>query len=350
MNSVLSSKPAKDIVVQQLLKPFLVHLDREGVTEVWANKPGELWSRTFGSKERHEVPELTWGYMQSFAVALATYNGLPVKSVMSIVFPEGQRGQIVMPPACIDGMFALLIRKHAMVVKSLEQLEAEGCFESFVDVSFNKPTDVEAAAMTERRDFTRLEPFEVELLRLKREGRVREFLEQCVLTKRNLVIAGKTGSGKTTFARSLIEKVPSYERLLTIQDVHELFLNHSDHFHLMYGPGTGRVSADECLAACMRLSPDRIFLSELRGNEAWEYVNSLNTGHPGSITTTHSNNALETYQRITTLIKKSEVGRLIDVDTIKTELYRTLDVVLYFKDRQLIEVFYDPIFSKSKIA
>ena len=350
MNSTLN-KPAKDLAVNQLLKPFLRHLERPDVTEVWLNKPGELWSRTFEGKERHEAPELTWGYLHSFIVAVATYNGLPMQGIMSVVLPGGQRGQIVMPPACINGMVSILIRKHTLVAKTLEQLESEGAFDSVVDVSFNKPTHEEALAMMDRRDFTRLEACEVELLRLKRAGLIREFLIQCVLYKRNMIIAGKTGSGKTTFARSLIEKVPRTERLLTIQDVHELILeNHPDHFHYLYGSGAGRVSADDCLASCMRSSPDRIFLAELRSTEAWEYINSLNTGHPGSITTTHANNALATYERVTTLVKKSEVGKQLSVDTIRTELYRTLDVVLYFEHRKLKEIFYDPIFAKSKLA
>jgi type IV secretion system protein VirB11 len=99
----------------------------------------------------------------------------------------------------------------------------------------------------------------------------------------------------------------------------------------------------------MRLSPDRIFLAELRGNEAWEYLNSLNTGYPESITTTHANSALQMFERIATLIKKSDVGRQLDIEMIKLVLHTTIDIVLFFKERKLIEVFYDPVFSKSKM-
>lgn len=167
-----------------------------------------------------------------------------------------------------------------------------------------------------------------------------------------MIIIGKTGSGKTTFARSLIEKVPVTERVITIEDVHELILpSHSNCVHMLYGTGTGRISANEWLAACMRLSPDRIFLAELRGNEAWSWLNSLNslnTGHPGAITTAHASNALGTFDRIVSLIKVSEIGRHHDVDLLKHTIYTTLDVILYFENRKLIEVFYDPIFAKSK--
>lgn len=345
------NKPKKDQAVLQLLRPLAKYLDAPEVTEVTINRPAELWTKTFRGWESHQVDELSASYLQALATSIIVFNGVQPKSIVSVVLPAGQRGQIVMPPACIDGTLSMSIRKHSMVVKTLDELDEEGAFDSFSDVSFNRPSKEEVAQLLIKHDFTRLEPFESELLQLKREGHIRDFLEQCVLHKRNLVIAGKTGSGKTTFARSMIEKVPTHERIVTIEDVHEFFLdNHPNRVHMLYGYGAGRVTADECLASCMRQSPDRIFLAELRGNEAWEYLNSLNTGHPGSITTTHSNGALQTFERIATLVKKSEVGRQLDMEMIKLVLYSTIDVVLFFKDRKLVEVFYDPIFAKSKMA
>ena len=345
------NKPKKDQAVLQLLRPLSKYLDAPEVTEVTINRPAEVWTKTFKGWEAYQVDELNASYLQALANAIVVFNCVQPKSIVSVVLPGGQRGQIVMPPACIDGTLSLSIRKHSMVVKTLDELNDEGAFDNFTDVSFNHPSQEEVSQLLTRNDFTRLEPFESELLQLKRDGHIRDFLEQCVLQKRNLVIAGKTGSGKTTFARSLIEKVPTDERIVTIEDVHELFLdNHPNRVHMLYGYGAGRVTADECLASCMRQSPDRIFLAELRGNEAWEYLNSLNTGHPGSITTTHANNALQTFERIATLVKKSDVGRQLDMEMIKLVLYTTIDVVLFFKDRKLVEVFYDPIFAKSKMA
>lgn len=341
---------AKSATVLQLMRPLRDILDRKDVTELTINRPHEVWAKTFGGWERVEVPSLSMGHLDALTVAMVTFNGMKVHPITSVVLPGGERGQIVRAPACIDGTLSLSIRKHAMVVKTLEDLEVEGAFAHGVDVSFNKPTEAEARAEAARHDFQRIEPFEVELLALKREGRWRDFLEAAVLAKRNVVVAGKTGSGKTTFARSMIEKVPMEERLVTIEDVHELFLEgHPNRVHMLYGTGPGRVSADECLASCMRQSPDRIFLAELRGDEAWEYVNSLNTGHPGSITTTHANNALQTFERIGTLIKKSEIGRGIDVEVIRRLLHTTVDVVLHFHERKLTEVFYDPMFAKQQM-
>ncbi|WP_273759173.1 P-type DNA transfer ATPase VirB11 [Bartonella sp. ML70XJBT.G] len=343
-------KIQKDQAVGQLLQPLDCFLEDPKITELSICRPCEVWTKSFEGWQVHNVPELTMAFLQTLIRALIVYNGMAPRSINYVRLPGGQRGTIVQTPAVIDGALSFVIRKHSLTVKTLEELEKEGAFDNFSDVSFNKPAEKEANSLLSKQDFTRLEPFEVQLLSLKRERKILEFLEQCVLYKRNIIIAGKTGSGKTTFARSLIEKVPVEERIITIEDVHELFLpNHPNHVHMLYGNGAGRVSADECLDACLRQSPDRIFLAELRGNEAWEYLNSLNTGHPGSITTTHANNALQTFERCATLIKRSEIGRQLDIEMIKLVLYTTVDVILFFKDRKLSEIFYDPIFSKSKI-
>ncbi|WP_208431350.1 P-type DNA transfer ATPase VirB11 [Bartonella doshiae] len=349
--SLHANQIQKDQAVAQLLQPLDRFLEDPKITELSICRPCEVWTKDFKGWQMHSVPELTNAFLQTLITAIIVYNGMAPRSINYVLLPGGQRGTIVQTPAVIDGTLSFVIRKHSLTVKTLEDLNNEGAFDTFTDVSFNKPSEKEANDFLSKQDFTRLKPFEVQLLGLKRDRKILEFLEECVLRKRNIIIAGKTGSGKTTFARSLIEKVPVEERIITIEDVHELFLpNHPNHVHMIYGNSAGRVSPDECLDACMRQSPDRIFLAELRGNEAWEYLNSLNTGHPGSITTTHANSALQTFERCATLIKRSEVGRRLDLEMIKIVLYTTVDVVLFFKDRKLSEVFYDPIFSRSKVT
>lgn len=340
---------AKDSALLQLLRPFKRFLDDPTVSEIAMNRALEVLTRTRVGWLAHPMPELTASYMQALITAIVVYNGLPMKSLMYAILPGGQRVTIGLPPAVINHSLMFMMRKHTPTVKTLIELEAEGIFDRVIDVSFNKPNAETCTEQLTAPDFKRLEPFEVELLELKRHGMIRKFLEASVQYQRNIIIAGKTSSGKTTFARSLIEQVPTSERIATIEDVHELFLpQHPNVIALLYGQGTGRVSADECIAACMRATPDRIFLAELRGDEAWEYLMSLNTGHPGSITTTHANGALQTFERITTLIKKSSAGQHIGMEMIKQVLYTTMDIVLFVKDRQLTEIFYDPIFAKAK--
>ena len=339
--------PGRDTALQQLLRPLSPFLARPEVTELAVNRPGELWTRSRVGWTAYVVPELSGDYLEALTRAMTVYAGLSPRSLLSVVLPGGERGQIVHAPACVEGMTPLTIRKHLPIVRTLRELEAEGIFADVKDVSFHLPTDEEARREGERHDARRLEDFELELIALKRAGAVGEFLREAVHRRRNIVIAGKTGSGKTTLARSLIEEVPSWERIVTIEDVHELKLPaHPNRVHLLFGQGEGRVPADACLAACMRLSPDRIFLAELRGSEAWEYLQSLNTGHPGSITTTHANGAIHAFARVEGLVKNSEVGRGLDLADVRRELRSTLDVVLFLAERKVTEIFYDPIFAR----
>lgn len=350
MNSVVGIDK-KATTVRELMKPLAPVLAGPDVTELAVTRAGGVWANTRGAWVWHDVPQLTHEHLYALANALAVYNGMPLRSILSVVLPDGERGQVVTPPACIDNTLSINIRKHAARAFSLAELEDQGVFSAVNDVSFNRFTAERIDALRHATDMTRIDDREAELLHLKSENKWREFLVKAVQYKRNIIISGKTGSGKTTFARSLTQVIPTDERVITIEDVHELKLDdHPNKVHLLYGSVTGRVSSQESLAACMRLSMDRILLAELRGDEAWDYLNSLNTGHPGSITTTHANNAIQTYERVASLVKKSPAGRDISIDMIRQLLYTTLEVVLYYENRRLKEVFYDPAFSKSKLA
>ena len=194
----------------------------------------------------------------------------------------------------------------------------------------------------------------LELLKLKKEKRIKEFLDLAVRKHRNILIVGKTGSGKTTVTKSLIRSIPAEERLITIEDVHELFLNqHENKVHLFYAredEGGSKVTPKQALASCLRMKPDRILLAELRGDEAWEFIKSVNTGHPGSISTMHANGAYESFEQLTALIKDSRTGTHLDTDYIKHRLFTTIDVVLFYHQRKLREIYYDPEFRRKHLG
>lgn len=310
-----------------LIKPIKKYLDDKNVDEITINKPHEIWCKNYEGWKKVEIKELTYEHIVTLITAICTYNSIKESSNLSLRMPTGERVQITTFPALIDGQISFNIRKHGDRIFTLEELHSQGSFNNWKDKKLDDGiSDVDK-----------------KLLELKESGQIMEFLEQIVLQKKNIIIAGATGSGKTTFARALIKKVPENERIITIEDVHELFLpDHPNKLHMMFGNAIGRISADEALGACMRLSPDRIFLAELRGNEAWEYLNSLNTGHNGSITTVHASSATQTFERIATLIKKSDVGRTIDLETINLTLKTSLEVILYFEKRKLVEIYFDP--------
>ena len=244
--------------------------------------------------------------------------------------------QVIIPPACEPNTVSITIRKPSMIDKTLDELDAEGAFEEFMDVD------------------DELLPFEHELLKLKAERHIKEFLDLAVSKHRNILIVGKTGSGKTTVTKSLTRSIPFEERLITIEDVHELFLNqHSNKVHLFYGredESGAKVTPKQALASCLRMKPDRILLAELRGDEAWEFIKSINTGHPGSISTMHANGAYEAFEQLTALIKDSRTGAHLDTAYIKHRLFTTLDVILFYHKRKLQEIYYDPEFKRKQLG
>lgn len=327
-----SDDPEHGLVLRQMLRPLAKYLTDETVRELTIPKPGVIFLRMGGAWHERRDSDLTFSYMEALAAAMASFNeGAGFRPIMSLKLLDGMRGQVMLPPVTLEGVISLNIRKHSNVVKDLDELAQEGAFNDWRDVS----GDIQAPE--------KLPPADRELLELLQSGNITKFLDHAVKLRKNIIIAGATGSGKTTFARSLIERVPTTERLITIEDVHELFLpDHPNKVNLLYGDGEGQASATECVAACMRSSPDRIFLSELRGPEAWDYLQALNTGHPGSVTTTHANDAHDTFNRVTLLIKQSESGNQIDVDTLRRFLLSTLDIALFFASFKLVEVYFNP--------
>lgn len=326
-------------MLAEYLAPLQTFLDDSSLTEICVNRPREVWTEGRNGWERHDVPGLNFHHCRQLATLIASFNGKAIsadKPVLSAALPAGERVQIIIPPACEPYTVSITIRKPSMIDKTLDELDAEGAFEEFADVD------------------DALQPFENELLKLKSEKRIKEFLDLAVRKHRNILVVGKTGSGKTTITKSLIRSVPAEERLITIEDVHELFLNqHENKVHLYYAredEGGAKVTPKQALASCLRMKPDRILLAELRGDEAWEFIKSVNTGHPGSISTMHANGAFESFEQLTALIKDSRTGAHLDASYIKNRLFTTIDVVLFYHQRKLREIYYDPEFKRKQLG
>jgi type IV secretion system protein VirB11 len=318
------------------LRPFLIRPD---VDEVCVNRPGEVWTEGRNGWEWHEVPQLTFQYCLQLGRLIAGFNKKAIneeKPVLSAQLIYGERAQVLIPPACEPNTVSITIRKPSVLDKSLDELDAEGAFQEFAEVQEG------------------MQPFEHELVALKQEKRIKEFLDLAVRQHRNILIVGKTGSGKTTITKSLIRSIPEEERLITIEDVHELFLNHHrNKVHLFYArddEGGAKVTPKQALASCLRMKPDRILLAELRGDEAWEFIKSINTGHPGSISTMHANGAYEAFEQLTALIKDSRTGAHLDSEYIKHRLFTTIDIILYYNKRKLREIYYDPQYKREQMG
>lgn len=328
---------ARDASVLATLEPLRRFFADPEVFEVRINKFGQVVTVTVDGRSYHDVPEVSQTYLERLTNTLLHWNGLPRAPINDVLLPDGSRGIIAWPPAVLEGTVAMAFRKHLAVNKSLGELKAEGRFAGFKH--------------RKHEDANRLESFEEQLLEHLRAAELEEFFSLAVRTRRNIAVSGATGSGKSTFHRTLLMEVPVDERVVLMEDVHEVASDkHREIVYMMYGRQEGRVSATECLRACMRLSPDRIFMTELRDDAAWDYLAGANTGHPGGIFSTHADSALTTPARIATLVKASEVGRLLDYDVIMKTINTTLDVIVYMENRQIVEVLYDPLHKKKLLA
>ena len=315
------------LVLEELLRPLQTYLADDSLTEICINRPGEIWTEGKTGWQKHSSP-MDLAACERLAMAIAGFSRQHFNAqhpIVSASLPTNERIQMVMPPACQNNTVSMTIRRHSSTDKTLCELEADGAFRTYNAAS------------------EKLQQFETTLLQQHKKGDIRAFLETAVASRRNILIAGKTGSGKTTVAKSLIRLVPEEERLVTIEDVHELHLkSHPNKVHLFYAGNAGGVTAKEALASTLRMKPDRILLAEIRGDEAWEFIKSINTGHPGAISTIHANSATDAFEQMTAFVKDSPTGAHLDTGWIRRRLFMTVDIVLFFQNRLLKEIYYDP--------
>lgn len=305
-------------------------INAHGYTELAINRPGEYWTEGSKGWERHDAPDLTFAKCERLATLIATFNRKKISKLNPILsgeLPGKQRVQVVMPPACTPNTVSMTIRRHSPTILGLDELKAGGSFEVY------------------RARPAGLQDFEHELLELLGRGDVDAFLRLAVRTHRNIGITGATGSGKTVVTNALIREIPLTERLITIQDVAELRPPHANVVELFFSreeEGGHAVSAKFLLASSLRMKPDRLIVAEIRGDEAWEYLKALGTGHRGSITTWHADSEREAFDQLAAFVKDSRTGAHLDVQYVKHRIHATIDIVLHYAHRQLQGIYYDP--------
>jgi len=320
-------------VLTHYLAPLRRHLDAPGVTEVVVNRPGE-----FAVEDRRgwtwvPAPDLTDEVLARIAVAAAAatrQDVTPDRPICSTVLPTGERCQVVLPPAAEH--VSLTLRKPSELNLSVEDLGKQGFFQRVAGAGADPrraPDDL--AALQARGDWP-------------------AFFQAAVAGRRNILISGATGSGKTTFAKALIRLIPPEERLITIEDARELVLPHRNVVHLLYakdGQGLAQVGPKALLESALRMRPDRILLQELRDAAAFFYLRNVNTGHPGSITTIHANSAALAFEQLILLVKESEAGRELPRADIRALLRSLVDIVVQVERKdgrfRLAEVWHEPL-------
>ena len=314
------------------LRPLLANSD---VMELCINRPKEAFLETRDGWRREPLPfaDFEWCSRLAKLIANSTQQRIDATApLLSASLPSGERVQIVMPPATTAGCVAITIRRPADQVWTIEELGLRGIFRAT------------------RPACRRLEDTEEELLRLLGASDFEKFMRLAVRSRKNILVSGPTGSGKTTWTKALIREIPSDERLVTIEDARELVLDrHPNHVRLYYSKddqGVARVTPKQLLECCLRMKPDRILLAELRAEEAFDYLRNVNSGHPGSITSVHATSAELAFEQLVLLVKQNPGGRELARTDIKSLLYLLIDVVIQFgvdrHERFIKEIWFDP--------
>jgi len=301
------------IYLRSYLAPLTGMLARPDVTDIYVNRPGEMWIETVGGTiERHEAPALDEATLERLArqIAAVSHQGISREHpLLSATLPDGARVQIVAPPAT-RGPLALAIRKHVAADLSLDDYVAAGAFEA-----------------TRGREGLDRSEADRALADLLAAGDVAGMLAAAVRGRRNILVSGGTSSGKTTFLNALIREIPADERLILIEDTPELNVVHDNVIGLLAARGAlgeAEVSANDLVAASLRMRPDRIILGELRGVEAFAFLRAVNTGHPGSMTTVHADSAERAVEQIVLLALQA--GTQLNRDDVRHYVATTIDV------------------------
>ncbi|KRG67593.1 type IV secretion system energizing component VirB11 [Stenotrophomonas chelatiphaga] len=296
-------------------------MESQDVTEICINRPGELYLETRSGWERVEVPTLTFERARQFCTAVVNESNTGQRitdadPMVSLTFPSGPRAQFVIPPACDGGKVSITIRLPSKHTRTLAQYQQDGFFDQILEQEAGLNTqDQELLALRHSRDYA-------------------EFFKRAVQYRKNIVVSGATGSGKTTFMKSLVNHIPADERLVTIEDARELFITQPNVVHLLYSKGgqsSSNVTAKTCMEACLRMKPDRIILAELRGDEAFYFIRNCASGHPGSITSCHAGSPEQTWDQLALMVKASAEGSGLEFAVIKRLLQMTIDIVVHVK-------------------
>jgi pilus assembly protein CpaF len=272
--------------------PIQPLLDDKDVTEIMVNGPHRVYVERFGKIERTGIAFQDDAHVLRVIERIVYPLGRRIDAENPTVdarLPDGSRVNAVIPPVAIDGP-SITIRKFPH-----ERLGADDLINH------------ESITAT-----------------------MAQFLEACVKSHLNIIISGGTGSGKTTLLNILSGFIPSEERIVTIEDAAELRL-HQEHIVRMETKapnidGKGGVTIRDLVKNSLRMRPDRIVVGEVRGGEALDMLQAMNTGHDGSLTTLHANSPRDAISRLETMVLMSGVD--LPVRSIREQIASAIDVIV----------------------
>lgn len=280
----------------------------ESITEIMVNGPENIFveskGRLYHVNRKFESEEQLYNIIQRI-VGQAGKEVNPANPIVDTRLPDGSRVNVVVPPISRSGSI-VTIRKFSKQPMTIEKLLEYGS------------VTPEAA----------------------------RFLEKLVKAKYNLFISGGTGSGKTTFLNALSNFIPADERIITIEDSAELQIHSIQNLVSLEtrnanSSGKGEVTIRELIRSALRMRPERIIVGEVRGAEALDMLQAMNTGHDGSLSTGHANSTRDMLSRLETMVLQGNAG--LPLPAIRQQIASALDIIIHLsrlrdKSRRTMEI------------
>lgn len=278
------------------------------ITEVMINGYDSIFVERAGRLQKLENHFESRQELETIITKFVSQSGRVVNESEPIVdthLEDGSRVNVVMPPVALNGPIVTIRRfpKEAMTVRKL--------------ISYGSITP-----------------------------EVAEVLELLVRARYNIFVSGGTGSGKTTFLNALSNFIPRDERIITIEDSAELQIKNVDNLVRLEtrnaGPdGSGAITIKDLIKSALRMRPDRIVVGEVRGAEALDMLQAMNTGHDGSLSTGHANSTRDMLSRLETMVLQGAAG--LPLEAIRQQIGSAVDVVIHLsrlrdKSRKTMEI------------
>lgn len=284
--------------VQIFLAPVLQYLKDDSVTEIMINGPHQIFIERKGFIEKIDAKFEDENSLMAAVRNISQFVGRPIDNehpFLDARLPDGSRIHAVVPPIARSGT-TVAIRKFSKDKLTLKDLIAKGALTQ------------EAA----------------------------RFIDVCLYLKKNVIISGGTGTGKTTILGIMTSRVQPGQRIVVLEDSAELKI-YSDHVVFFETRpadefGKGQVTLRDLVKSSLRLRPDRVIVGEVRGAEALDLISSMNTGHSGSMGTVHSNNPKECLTRLETLALMSDTE--VPVQAIRAQVASAINIVIQLSRMQ----------------
>jgi pilus assembly protein CpaF len=272
------------------LSPLRAVFDDASINEIMINGPHDVFIRQRGPDTRVDL-KLTESQIRTAIQLLASMADKVVdkeRLVLSARLP-GFRVEAALPPVAVKGP-SMCIRRHATRIMTIDDYISSG-------------------TMTAEQA---------------------ELIQQTIADRKNFLIAGGTFSGKTTLMNCILSLIDPDHRLFVIEQVQELKIALPNHVLIECDPEQG-VTARRAVMMGMRYSPDRIILGEIRGKEAFDWLDASNTGHPGSGATIHADGAFDALSRLESLVMMADTG--IPFEVVQSRIGSSVDVIFFIEQK-----------------